>query len=187
MSYFIDQLTLADRIQILSIILSLVVSTISIVIAVLTLKQNNNLIEETTRPYVTVYLTETRAFSDILEYYVIKNFGETGAIIDKIRITPELPLNDTIKIDPFIKFENCQIAPKQMFSTAVFSTVQDRKNKENNRHFQIKYHTPSKEYETIVDINEHAIDSFVHSVVIPNGDLEKNIYRSIQEYFRKQL
>ena len=47
-------MTTTDIIEIIGIIASTTVSIVAIVISVMTLKQNNKMIEESTRPYVVV-------------------------------------------------------------------------------------------------------------------------------------
>ena len=52
-------LTVSDVIEIVGIIASLITSIVAIAISVKTLKQNSRMIEDSTRPYVSVYIGNT--------------------------------------------------------------------------------------------------------------------------------
>lgn len=73
-------MTLSDKIELLGIISSSLLSVIAIVISVATLLQNSRMIKESTRPYVTVY-SNTTYFQSIFYYLIVKNFGQSGATI----------------------------------------------------------------------------------------------------------
>ena len=61
-------------------ILSFVLAVISVITVVITLKQNNKMIENSTRPYIVIYGRYTN-FQDPTYYLVVKNMGQTGASI----------------------------------------------------------------------------------------------------------
>ena len=63
-------------------ILSFLLATISVVTVVITLKQNNRMIENATRPYVCVY-GECINTGIPMFYIVLKNFGASPAIMTK--------------------------------------------------------------------------------------------------------
>lgn len=73
-----------DWIQLIGILVSLAIGAVSIVIAVKTLKQNSRMIEESTRPYITVYF-ETINAGSAKGFFIVKNFGQTGAYITDFR------------------------------------------------------------------------------------------------------
>lgn len=75
-----NQLTVSDYIQLFGIIASLITSVIAIIISVKTLKQNSEMIEESSRPYVAVYSGITNCQSPSY-YIIVKNFGQSGAYI----------------------------------------------------------------------------------------------------------
>jgi hypothetical protein len=76
LSDIVSQLQLSDLIDILAIAVSTLVGIISIVIATLTLRQNNKMIEESTRPYITIYSGITY-FQRAKFYVILKNFGNS--------------------------------------------------------------------------------------------------------------
>src|SRR5699024_476457 len=78
-------LTPSDIIEIISIIVSAVVSIVAIAISLKSLKQsritneqNNRLLEESTRPYITIYL-DAITICEQTSYFVLKNFGNSPA------------------------------------------------------------------------------------------------------------
>ena len=72
-------------------ILSFLLAVISVVTVVITLRQNNKMIESSSKPYVVAYLVYQEAPSHI--YLCIKNFGQTSAIVKSLKIEPEFSLH----------------------------------------------------------------------------------------------
>lgn len=110
-----NDLTVSDQIQIISIVASTTISIVSVLIAVFTLRQTNKITKEANRPYISIsleYITVT-ALKDI--YLVIKNHGQTGAIINSITFSrePDFLLGAQI----FENLTNSFIAPTQTIST----------------------------------------------------------------------
>ncbi|MCD2332908.1 hypothetical protein [Bacillus cereus] len=113
---------ISDWIQISGIVVSTLVAITSIFIALKSLKLTRKSIEEANRPYVTCFVssidTGFRA-----KYFVIKNFGKSGARIINIEFNKNLPkLGRNGKIDSII---NSLIAPNQKFMTTVPSEMDD--------------------------------------------------------------
>lgn len=72
----------ATIVNIILCVLSFVLAALSVVTVVITLRQNNKMIEESTRPVIAVYTDEINAGTPIF-YLVIKNFGKSPAHITK--------------------------------------------------------------------------------------------------------
>lgn len=70
----------SDILDFISIIISLAAVITSIVIAIKTLKQNNKMLEESTRPYISLSY-EAVHMGVMLTYIMIKNYGQTVAKI----------------------------------------------------------------------------------------------------------
>ena len=75
-----NALTPSDIIQIIGIVAALLIGIASIVISIVTLRQNSKMIEETTRPYISIYSEYIHTGVPYL-YIVVKNFGQTAATI----------------------------------------------------------------------------------------------------------
>ena len=79
---FWAQLTPSDKVQVVGIIVSAVISVIAIFISVLTLRQNSKMIEESSRPVISIYSQIINAGTPML-FIVVKNFGSSSAVINK--------------------------------------------------------------------------------------------------------
>ncbi|WP_270993504.1 hypothetical protein [Listeria seeligeri] len=105
-------MTTSDWIQIISIIATFLISTVSIIIALKSLKLTKNSIESANRPYVACFL-DMVSVGHYQKYLVIKNFGSTPAIIKKISFIGEITLKNRIDLD---SLHETTIAPNQKFA-----------------------------------------------------------------------
>ena len=80
---------IATRVNIWLCIFSFLLAVISIVTVIITLRQNNKMIEASTRPIVSVYTQVINSGNPIL-YLVIKNFGQSVAYMKKFDYGIEL-------------------------------------------------------------------------------------------------
>lgn len=103
-----------DIINIILSILSFLLSAISVITVVITLKQNNKMIEADTRPYVVAYLIYEEEAERI--YFCVKNFGRSSAIISSLTVSPEISIN---KSTCGATFKDTLIAPNQQFHLVV--------------------------------------------------------------------
>lgn len=105
-------MVISDLLQLISIISSSILSIIAIVISVLTLKQNNKIIFESNRPYLSVF-TKAINFTSPTVCLVLKNFGNSGAKI--LNIEYDKNLEKFSRRPPFKNMKNVFIAPNQSF------------------------------------------------------------------------
>ena len=82
-------INVSNVINIVLSILSFVLAVISVITVVMTLKQNNKMIENSTRPYIVIYGRYTD-FQDPTYYLVVKNMGQTGASISEFNCNIDL-------------------------------------------------------------------------------------------------
>ncbi len=176
------KLSTSDKIQIISIIATTLISVVSVIIAVATLRQTNKITEEANRPYVVIYLEVIQVTSSFTYYLVIKNFGASGAIIDSVSYFPDF--QNKFKNKPFSKLENHFIAPNQSLSTACcfqkpYIPIT----------FVINYHQGKKFYTESFIINPEATSSILITKSAPSNssNLEKIIAHSAQELIRTNL
>lgn len=90
----------------------------SVVIAIFTLRQNNKMIEASTRPVVKVYLT--RIYIQTLQFYlVLKNFGSSSARITSFECDFDLSQISYEEFGtPFSRIVGTELAPGQKIYTA---------------------------------------------------------------------
>ena len=74
---------IATIVNIILCVLSFILAVTSVITVIITLKQNNKMIEESTRPIITIYTDEIN-FGTPVFYLVIKNFGKSAAVITDI-------------------------------------------------------------------------------------------------------
>ena len=74
---------LSTKVNIVLSVLSFILTAISIVTVVITLRQNNKMIENSSRPYVCVYFDYMQC-GEPTGYFVVKNFGASSAFIDSL-------------------------------------------------------------------------------------------------------
>lgn len=118
----------ATIVNIVLCILSFILAAISVITVVITIRQNNRMINNSTRPYVVMTIDSTN-FQDVNAYLVLKNYGNTGAIIKSIEF--DIDISDYSLVDGFIPFnhsENMLLAPGQKNIVA----INVNKMKDNN-------------------------------------------------------
>ena len=82
-------MTVAEYIELGVGLVTAVTAVISVLIAVKTLRQNNKMIRNSSRPYIAVSFQSTN-FQSISVYVVIKNYGASGAVIKSLEFSEKL-------------------------------------------------------------------------------------------------
>lgn len=185
---------ISDIIQIISIVASTGLGIISLFIAIKSLKQSQRSIElteetihEANRPYVVVYVDYIQVLSSVHEYIIVKNFGNTGAVIDSITFSPEI--FDDIRHDKiFSNLTNHFIAPNQSISTVSAANVMSREDL-NKIIVNLKYHDKTQSYEDTFYFNDKILHDlkFTKSNPSKNKTLEEVITKSTEEILRRNL
>lgn len=172
--------------EIINVILSSVVAltaVISIITAIVTLKQNNKMIEESTRPVIQVYSTRI----DSLCYLVIKNFGQSSAIIDNALCDYKFSKNETGDLEGniFDKISGAIIAQGQSIRCPLIGW-ELKKTKFN---FSIRYHSSTHKYlsDTSVDIMANDPFANMHSSKTDQLDVLQNIYITQLENLKRKI
>ena len=175
----------SDIIEIIGIIASTIASIIAIVISVKTLRQNSNMIEESTRPYVVVYGNTTN-FQQPNFYLIIKNYGSSGATITKFSCDHDLAdFSYSTKNTPFENICGTFIAPGQSLMTNLRTKLLF--NKEITLNCQIEYKTKSKTYSEKTDIVLKAYSDLIQTRAATTGKELKIISYALQDLAEKHL
>lgn len=165
-------------------IISSLIALIAVVISIATLQQNRNMLEESTRPYIAVYVTETN-FQNPTKYLVVKNFGQTGALITKFETNPDLILYSlSANLRPFGKIENSFLSPGQSH----VCNIDFAKARSNcNVSFEIMYETKYKKYADSITLNLVAeSDNLTSRASTEDKELEIISY-TLQSLVERQL
>ena len=135
----------SDAIQIVGIICTSVLSIVSVAIAILTLRQNSRMIEESLRPYVVISYEVINTGSPNT-FFLLKNYGQSGAKIIDFKCDTELTDEDVNY--QFSKIPGTYLAPQQKklywFDCNAF------KNPEIE--FEISYQSQNKIYREIIPL-----------------------------------
>ncbi len=155
-------LTISDIIEIIGIITSLITSIVAIVISVKSLKQsqitnqqNNRMLEESMRPYITIYL-DSITICEQNSFFVLKNFGQSPGKIVLFDFDPVLktletspkPGNQLIN-EQYDFIKGLTLAPGQ--SKMMFCQV--TKIPKDVLSFKIGYTSFDKYYEESIELN----------------------------------
>lgn len=126
----------ATTVNIMLSILSFALAAISVITVVITLRQNNKMLEADSRPYVVAYLVYQESPNHI--YLCIKNFGKTSAIVKSLNIDPEFSLHKKTSSE---LMNNTMLAPNQQLHFLVLNEDKDKIIHENIFEFfvDIKY------------------------------------------------
>jgi len=176
---FLSQFKIGDCIEISAIIVSLTLGIISIIISCKTLKQNSNMIEESTRPCIAVY--GNKVYLGVAKYaLIIKNFGASSGTITKFNCDTNLLKEYALfrNYNPFEHIVGTTLAPNQ----SIFCELNLKKLKENkviSFEFEICYkgvkEYPSNKFIVNVGAETENIIAHTHAFNIedqPNTEME---------------
>lgn len=122
-------MTLSDKIQLLSIISSSILSIVSVTIAILTLKQTNKITKEANKANIVFFIDKSRTAADWT--LIIKNFGKSSGKLLSLSLIPELSYAKSIfnSGPPLLTdCKNLYLAPNQSVSSVFpFNNYPDKK------------------------------------------------------------
>lgn len=176
----------SDWINVILCILSFILAVISVITVVITLKQNNKMIENSTRPYITIYGRVTN-FQNPAYYIVLKNFGQTGAIIEDFKCNIDLlEFSYSKEHKPFEHIKNTFIAPTQSIISNINPIELSRKGIDCIK-FNIKYSSGTKKYEEEYIVNFLSDTDNVQSRASTENKEMKIISYTLQDLVEKLL
>lgn len=113
-------------------VLSFALAATSVITVVITLKQNNKMLESSSRPYVVAYLVYQEAPSHI--YLCIKNFGKTSALVKSLKFEPKFSLYKKTSNE---LMNNTMLAPNQQLHFLVSDEDKEKIIRENGFDFSV--------------------------------------------------
>lgn len=136
-------------INIVLCILSFILAALSLIFVVITIKQNNKMIESSTRPNIQIY----SVYVDGITYLIIKNFGQSEAIIDNINcdyvFSKEELMAENLVPDIFSYLVGSPFAP----GYSVRCPLVGFKTPDQMITFDISYHSSCKTYQNKFSFN----------------------------------
>lgn len=157
---------------------------IAVIISVCTLKQNSKQIEESTRPYITIYLTKINLGTPS-KILVIKNFGKSSAKITKLSCDEKLIRYSCIpNLKPFSSIEGSSLVPNQSYKCL----INPPREKDLYINFEISYTSNSnKNYNEKITIKLDAERTNVSKVSNSSSNEENKIFQALQQMIEQNL
>lgn len=177
----------SDQIQIIGILASSATAIIAIIISVLSLRQNSKMIENSSRPYIGIYLAHAYV-RNVSVYLVVKNFGQSSAKINSFTYDFDLANCNNHNIpnrEPFQNIEDSTLMPGQ----ALRSIINLNKTLEQVEqiNFHVVYSSGSHKYEDDIRVNLVAnIGNFTAHNTTKNKELEI-ISETLQDIYISSL
>jgi hypothetical protein len=177
---------ISDWINVALCILSFILAVISVVTVIITLKQNSKMIENSTRPYITVYGRVTN-FQNPAYYLVVKNMGQTGAEINKFNCNIDLlKFSYSNNIRPLGHMEGTFLAPGQSIITNIDSVKMSEENIDNII-FDITYTSGTKKYQEQYKVHYEADRDNIQARASTKDKELKIISYTLQDLVEKLL
>lgn len=185
MENLIFNISLSDCIQLTGIMVSLITSIIAIIISVKTLKQNNQMLEDSSRPYLVMYTGIVNCEGPSY-YLLLKNFGQSGAYIDSFSCDHDLSqYSFDIRAVPFKHIVNTFVAPGQTYRCTI-DPLKLFKNPEPLV-FNITYSFNQKTYRDVFSLNIKADSDLIQTRACTKDNELSVISHALQDLAEKQL
>lgn len=172
--------------EIINVFLSSIVAITaiaSIIIAIITLKQNSKMIEESTRPIVHVY----SKYTDGDLYIIVKNLGHSVAFIDEVDTDFYIPKEEHNLVDgnPFSNLKNGSLPPNTSRVCPLISQTSGK----NKFSFKISYHSTTNKYtdKFLVDCDAENPFPDLHTSVVNDSKALEVMAHSLQDILKTKL
>ena len=178
-------MSIGDWINVILSVLSFALATISVITVLITLKQNNRMIESSTRAYVAV---SGRSINVQRPEFmlVVKNYGQSSALIEKIEFNISLKSCMFLNIEPFQAIANTTLCPNQNIVCNLDPTKMERNNISTTL-CSVTYISNGKRYVEKQVINFEAFCKNAVAKTSIDGKELKIISYAIQEIIKKNL
>ena len=179
-------MTVSDWINLILTILSFILAATSVIIVVVSIRQNNRMLEASTRPVLSFYTDEVNTGTPTM-FFIVRNFGQSTAIIQQIECDHDFSqflrgIGEITDIGRFKQLKGASIAPGQSRKCALEYTLVP-----NEIVIHVIYRSSSgKDYNETVRFNPKAGLGML--VTKDSGkDSLKTISYAIQEQIQKNL
>lgn len=173
----------ATIVNVILCILSFILATISVVTVLITIRQNNKMLEESTRPVITIY-TQSINLGLPLTYLIIKNCGNSPAYMKKLNA--DVDFSGCYKINSsknyIDEFSRCNFAPGQSRYC-----ILDLNKIQNTVNFTVEYSSQTKTYKETFEIDLSAASGMPYSRSETPGKELFQISIALQEMLLRNL
>lgn len=176
---------IATKVNIVLCILSFALAVISIITVIITLRQNSKMIESSSRPYLSIYVSHIYC-TDCIDYLVLKNFGNSSATIIDFHCNVDLK---TAAYDgthiPFEHIVDQSICPNEKFSVPL--KLYELCKNTDKLSFSVRYSSGKKCYSENISISLPAFADYPIMSADPKGRELEALSRSLQDICEKML
>lgn len=164
-------------------VLSFVLAAISVITVVVTLRQNSKMIEESSRPVISIYPQSINPGQPMF-YLVVKNFGHSTAYLTEF--ISSFDFSECYNIDSSKDYigqlSSCTIAPGQSYICHMdYQKIPDKV------HFSVKYKSSTKSYSEEIDVDlKSGVNMPTRKYATPGKEVLSISY-SLQELLLKNL
>lgn len=178
-------ITPSELIEIIGIVASFTTSIVAIIISTKTLRQSAKTLEETTRPYISVYLGWSK-FSTIADYLILKNFGMTCGEI--LSFSCDMSMN-VISIDdhfvPFSHIVGTTVSPGETLKFLYdYNKIPEGKNVAT---INITYKSSSNTYSESIVLNFALQNNMLRMELPDSPDYQKEQTLALRDIADKML
>lgn len=176
---------LSTQVNIVLCILSFVLAVISVITVVITLRQNSNMIESASRPYLSIYISHIYC-TDCIDYLVLKNFGNSSARITDFQCNIDLAIGayDTSHA-PFEHIVGQSICPGEKFPIPV--KLYEMCKITDTLSFSLKYSSGNQYYTDDISLSLIALADYPIMHAKTNGMELEALSNSLQDICEKML
>ena len=166
---------------------SFLLAFISVVILVVTIRQNHLILESESRAYLSIYAETTDAHGVTL-YLILKNFGKSNALITHWECDTDLAPFALIEgFVPFSHMEDASIAPNQSYKYALIQEYLKLSGIQS-LNFSISYKCNKKSYSESICVSLPPLWDELHTNAPSKDETEiKTISRTLQDINRRML
>lgn len=173
-------------VNIILCVLSFVLAAISVVVVVITLKQNSIMLENSSRAYISIH-GDVINCGNLYFYIIIKNFGQSSALITSLKCDVDLnKFSYTKNLRPFSHIKNSTLVPNQSLKCA-FDHIKLFNSGISSINFEVSYKSNNKEYQECFCINLDAFSDFSYTRFSTKGKELKAISDALHELNERLL
>lgn len=139
-----ETLDIASLLNLSVTISSLFLAILSIIFVIITIHQNNRVLENSTRPYLSIY-ADTINSKRLKTYLILKNYGNSPAVISNLSCNQDMKnWSFHSQYPPLVNLDGATINPNQKILYLI--NTENNKNINTPLEFKIKYTGTKKNF-----------------------------------------
>lgn len=165
---------------------SFLLAVMSVIILIVTIRQNNRMPENESRAYLSIY-GDTTNYHGVNFYLILKNFGKSSAMITSLECDTDLsPFSYMEKLVPFSHIVNTSVVPGQSFKCSLQQVPLFRSGIPSIT-FKLSYESNEKKYDDVCCISLQAYTGLIITNASTKNQEIDIIARTLQDINRRLL